>query len=219
MAHPGIVDRTQWQQAADQQLALEKELTRHGDQVAAQRRRLPMTPVRNYTFDGPDGPVTLLELFGDAEQLIIQHFMFDRDWEAGCPSCSNLADNVPDAVHLTPYGVRFVRVSRAPAEKLRAYSQRMGWSEPWVSTGDSGYNEDWGWTRDDGEVPGVSFLLRVGDQAYLTYSTSGRGVEPLSSQAGYLDRTVYGRQETWEESPQGWPQGEPFARIRRRDEY
>lgn len=219
MAQPQIVDRASWQQAADEQLAREKELTRLGDQVSAARRRLPMTPVQNYIFAGPDGPVTLLDLFGDAEQLIIQHFMFDSDWDAGCPTCSNLADSLPHTAHFAPYGIRFVRISRAPVEKLTAYSERMGWREPWVSAGETSYNDDWGWTRDGGEVPGVSFLLKVGEQAYLTYSTTGRGVEPFSSEAGYLDRTIYGRQETWEDSPAGWPQTEAFSRTRRHDEY
>ena len=219
MAHPQIVDRAEWQHAADEQLAREKELTKQGDKVTAARRRLPMTPVDNYAFAGPDGPVTLLELFGDADQLIIQHFMFHPDWDAGCPHCSNLADSLPHTAHFAPYGIGFVRVSRAPVEKLQAYSERMGWREPWVSSNGNSYNQDWGWTVDDGEVPGVSFLLKVGDQAYLTYSTVGRGVEPLSSEAGYLDRTIYGRQETWEDSPAGWPQTEAFSKTRRHDEY
>nr|WP_267880630.1 DUF899 family protein [Actinokineospora spheciospongiae] len=97
--------------------------------------------------------------------------------------------------------------------------RRMGWSAPWVSSADSAYNRDWGWTREDGEYPGVSFYVRTGDDVFLTYVTEGRGVEPLSGFAGYLDRTVFGRQESWEDSPTGWPTGDPHTRNRRHDEY
>lgn len=104
-------------------------------------------------------------------------------------------------------------------EKLTAYSKRMGWTEPWVSSHGNKFNQDWGWTVEGNELSGVSWLLKVDDRPYLTYRTSGRGVEPLSSQAGYLDRCVFGRQETWEDSPEGWPQQEAFERNRRLDEY
>ena len=218
-AQPPIVDRAGWQQARDDLLAAEKEYTKAGDRLAAQRRRLPMTPVGEYVFTGEDGPVTLRQLFGDASQLVVQHFMFDPEWDAGCPSCSMFADNMPPTIHFGPYGMAFARISRAPIGKLRAYRQRMGWPEPWVSSYHNDFNADWGWTVDGGEVPGVSCYLRSDDDVYLTYTTSGRGVEPLMSFPGFLDRVVYGRQETWEDSPEGWPQQNPYQRNARRDEY
>ena len=219
-ARPPIVDRAEWEAARSELLTREKELTKLGDAVSAARRRLPMTPVPAYTFDGEHGPVTLRELFGDRTQLVVQNFMFDPEWDEGCPSCSNLADNVPHLAHFGPYGIAFARISAAPVDKLTAYSKRMGWSATWVSSGESGYNRDWGWTRDDGEYPGVSCYVRTGDDVFLTYSTDGRGVEPLSGLVGYLDRTVFGRQEAWEDSPDGWPTGEMgYDRNRRHDEY
>lgn len=218
-ARPPVVDRTEWEAARDGLLTREKELTRLGDEVSAARRRLPMTPVPEYTFAGTGGPVTLRGLFGDRTQLVVQNFMFDPAWDEGCPSCSNLADNVPHLAHFGPYDVAFARISAAPVEQLTAYGKRMGWSAPWVSSADSGYNRDWGWTRDDGEYPGVSFYVRTGDDVFLTYATEGRGVEPLSGFAGYLDRTVFGRQESWEDSPAGWPTGDAHTRNRRHDEY
>lgn len=216
---PPVADRAVWQAARDEILQLEKDATHAADRAASARRALPMTPVQDYTFDGVDGPVRLSELFGGRSQLIVQNFMFDPDWDAGCPSCSNLADSVPHLAHFGPYDIAFARISRAPTEKLAAYNERMGWSAPWVSSYRNTYNRDWGWTDDDGEIPGVSVYLRCGDGVFLTYSTQGRGVEPLSGFAGYLDITPFGRQEDWEDSPVGWPQQPPFTRDRRHDEY
>ncbi|MFC4452306.1 DUF899 domain-containing protein [Deinococcus sonorensis] len=220
-AHPPIVDRERWTQARDALLPLEKAETRLRDAVAAQRRRLPMTEVSNYTFEGEGGPVRLLELFAGHSQLIVHHFMFDPAWTQGCTFCSEDADNcMPHLAHLGPYDVSLVRVSRAPIEKLLAYSARMGWTVPWVSAYGCTFNQDWGWTRPGGgEVSGFSVYLQLEGRPYLTYHTQARGVELLSSLAGHLDLTPYGRQETWEDAPPGWPQTPPFTRIRRHDEY
>lgn len=219
-ALPGVVDRDDWRTARDALLEREKELTRHGDAVAAERRRLPMVRVGEYTFDSPDGPLSLRDLFGDATQLIIHHFMFEPGWESGCPMCSNIADSTPPTVHLRAYSVQLVRMSEAPAAALSAYSRRMGWEDVlWVSDGDGSFQEDWGWHTDEGQVPGYSCYVRDGDEVFLTYSTTARGVEPFSSEAGLLDATVFGRQEEWEDSPAGWPQTPAFSRTRRHDEY
>lgn len=220
-AHPPIVDREAWQQARNALLPLEKAETRLRDAVAAQRRRLPMTEVENETFQGEGGPVTLLDLFAGRSQLILHHFMFDPAWDQGCPFCSDDADNsVPHLAHLGPYDISFARVSRAPVEKLMAYSRRMGWTVPWVSSHDTTFNQAWGWTRPGGgEVSGFSVYLQLEGRPYLTYRTEARGVESLSSLAGHLDLTPYGRQEFWQDVPAGWPQAEPFTKTRRHDEY
>lgn len=178
-----------------------------------------MTPVDDYVFTGRDGPVRLVDLFAGRAQLVVQHFMFDPSWDEGCPSCSNLADNVPHLAHFGPYDLAFARISRAPIEKLLAYSERMGWDAPWVSSFDSTFNDDFGWTRDDQEIPGVSVYLRLGEDVFQTYVTEGRGVEILSGFVGYLDVSPYGRQEAWEDSPPGWPQTPAHERNRRHDEY
>lgn len=216
---PRIVDRHEWERARADLLTAEKEETRVKDRVSAARRRLPMVEVGEYTFTGTDGPVSLVELFGGAHQLIVQHFMFDPDWDAGCPSCSNLADYVGPLAHLRAHDIAFARISRAPIGALTAYNDRMGWAPIWVSSSDSTFNRDFGWTDDRGEIPGVSVYLRDGDHVYQSYSTTGRGVEPLSAFSGYLDITPYGRQEDWEDSPEGWPQEAPGTGLRRHDEY
>ncbi len=218
-AYPDTVDRQEWEKARAALLDEEKSETRARDRVGAARRRLPMMPMPAYTFEDENGQVTLLELFEGRSQLVVQHFMFDPEWDAGCPSCSNLADNVPHLAHLWAYGITYARISRAPIEKLLAYRERMGWTAPWVSSLDSTFNQDFGWTQPDGEVPGVSVYLRRDEDVFLTYSTSGRGVEPLSGLVGYLDISPYGRQEEWEESPEGWPQVPAHGVNRRHDEY
>ncbi len=195
-AHPPVVDRETWQSARDGLLGLEKVETRLRGAVAASRRRLPMTEVQNYTFESQDGPVTLIDLFGGRSQLIVHHFMFDPTWNQGCAFCSDDADNcVPHLAHFQPYDISFVRVSRAPIAKLLAYSERMGWSVPWFSSHDCTFNQDWGWTRPQGgEESGFSVYLQMEGKPYLTYQTKARGVELMSSIAGHLDITPYGRQ-------------------------
>ncbi|GGR20107.1 DUF899 domain-containing protein [Deinococcus ruber] len=221
LAHPPIVSREQWTQARDALLPLEKAETRLRDAVAAQRRRLPMTEVANYTFMGKDGPLSFLDLFAGRSQLIVHHFMFEPAWEQGCVFCSDDADNaVPHLSHFGPYDISFVRLSRAPIEKLTAYSARMGWSVPWVSAHDCTFNQDWGWTRPGGgEVSGFSVYLQLDGRPYLTYRTEARGTEPMSSIAAHLDITPYGRQETWQDVPTGWPHHDTFTRTKRHDEY
>jgi len=221
LAHPPIVDRERWTQARNALLPLEKAETHLRDAVAAQRRRLPMTEVDNYAFTGPDGPLNFLDLFAGRSQLIVHHFMFEPAWEHGCAFCSDDADNaVPHLAHFGPYDISFVRISRAPVEKLTAYSARMGWTVPWVSAQDCTFNQDWGWTRPGGgEVSGFSVYLQLDGKPYLTYRTEARGVEPMSSIAGHLDLTPYGRQESWQDVPPGWPQDDTFTKIKRHDEY
>jgi len=220
-ARPPVVDRSAWEQARDDLLALEKAETRAKDQASAARRRLPMVEVEvdEYVFDGADGPVSLLDLFDGHRQLIVQHFMFEPDWTEGCPSCSNLADQLGPLVHLQAFDITVARISRAPIDRLLAYNERMGWEPRWVSSEHSSFNRDFGWSQDAGEVPGVSVYLRDGEHVFQTYSTSGLGVESLSSLTGYLDLAPFGRQEDWEDSPAGWPQQPPHQRNRRRDEY
>lgn len=110
-------------------------------------------------------------------------------------------------------------ISRAPIEKLLAYKERMEWDIPWYSSYNTAFNQDFDITKEDGEYPGMSVFLRDGDNVYQTYFTTGRGVEPLSGLTGLLDMTPYGRQETWEDSPEGWPQTEPFVWVRHHDQY
>jgi predicted dithiol-disulfide oxidoreductase (DUF899 family) len=221
---PRVVSQAEWQAAHDELLAKEKEATRTRDALAAERRRLPMVRIdKEYVFEGPHGKASLLDLFDGRRQLILYHFMFAPDVEgwpsAGCPGCSMFVDQIGHLAHLHARDTSFVLVSRAPLEKIEPYKKRMGWTIPWFSSAGSDFNEDFGVTTAQGETFGLSVFLRDGDDVYRTYFTSGRGVEALGSIWTLLDLTPLGRQEAWEDSPDGYPQTAPYEWWRRHDEY
>ena len=221
---PPIVSRAEWRVARDKLLVKEKEATRMRDALAAERRRLPMVRVdQPYIFEGESGEATLLDLFETRRQLVVYHFMFAPDvsgWpEAGCVGCSWYADNIGSLSHLHARDTSLVLVSRAPLPNILAYKKRMGWHLPWYSSAGSDFNVDFGVTSADGESSGTSVFLRDGEQVFHTYFTSGRGDEMLGSFWAFLDLTPLGRQETWEDSPPGWPQSPPYEWWRRHDEY
>ena len=211
---PTVVSRDEYERLLAQQAEVEKELTRFGDRVAARRRRLPMTPMDDYLFDGTDGPVRLIELFGEHRQLVLQTFMFHPEWKEGCPSCTWGTKNMPrDLVELlAPNDIAFALVSRAPVEKLQEWRAEQGWEHlTWVSSSGNTFNTDWGWTVDGQDQPGYSYLLRTDDGIFLTYRTDRRGTEAIMPVAAIWDRTVYGRQQDFEDSPEGWPQAPTYA--------
>jgi predicted dithiol-disulfide oxidoreductase (DUF899 family) len=144
MVQRKVATREEWLAARDALLVQEKELTRRGDQLAAERRDLPWVPIeKEYRFDTDTGPKTLAELFDGRSQLIAYHFMFGPAYTAGCPVCSSAADTFNGAVpHLNARDVTFTCISRAPLDKLQAYRRRMGWSFPWASSYRSDYNFD-----------------------------------------------------------------------------
>ena len=217
---PQLVSPDEWQAAINQLLVKEKELTRLRDALNAERRRLPMVKIdKNYIFEGENGKVTLLDLFEGRRQLIVYHFMFAPDWNEGCEGCSWVVDAMTHPAHLHARDTTLVLVSRAPLEKLERYKARMGWTLPWYSSFGSDFNVDFGVATDEGERHGASVLLREGDNVYRTYFTGARGVEYLGSHWTYLDLTPFGRQETWEDSPEGRPQTEPYVWICRHDDY
>jgi predicted dithiol-disulfide oxidoreductase (DUF899 family) len=211
-AVPPVADRAAFESALAEQVEREKEVTRHNDRVSAERRRLPMVEVDNYTFAGPGGPVTLVELFGDRYLLLIQNVMFDPSWDEGCPSCTWAVDNLPDNMgRVADEAIAFAMISQAPIEKLQGWSAKRGWDHTWVSSYDTSYHDDWGWTRADDhgqqrQQPGYSYYLLHDGTPYLTYATTARGTEAILALAHMMDRTVYGRQQDWEDSPVGWPQ-------------
>ena len=224
MTLPEIVPRDEWLVAHEALLTKEKEATRARDARAAERRRQPMVRIEeDYVFAGPDGPARLLDLFAGRRQLVLYHFMFapgvDGWPEAGCPGCSFFVDQVGHLAHLHARDTSFVLVSRAPLPQLEGYRARMGWTVPWYSSTGSDFNVDFGVTTERGETFGLSVFLRDGDDVFHTYFTSGRGVEALGSSWTFLDLTPLGRQESWEDSPVGWPQTPPYVWWRRHDEY
>lgn len=224
---PAVVSREQWFAARRELLSKEKELTRARDRLNAERRRLPMVRVdKAYTFEGPGGAISLLDLFEGRPQLVMHHFMFGPDWDQGCSSCSSAADGIGRLRQLHVRNTTIVAMSRAPYSKLAAFRARMGWTFPWYSSYGSDFNYDFHTTLDDqvapvvlnyrteaelaeagtpwtedmrGEEPGISAFLRVGEEVFHTYSTFGRGIEDFHNGYCYLDLTALGRQEGWEE--------------------
>jgi predicted dithiol-disulfide oxidoreductase (DUF899 family) len=227
-ALPKIASAAEWQAALEELRVKEKELTRLHDRLAAERRRLPMVRVeKDCVFDGPDGKARLLDLFDGRRQLLLYHFMFGPNQEVGCDGCSMFVDQVGHLAHLNARDTSFALVSRAPIAKIEAYRKRMGWTIPWFSSFQSDLNHNFGvgpqsprvGEYQDGESFGLSVFLRDDEQVYRTYFTTGRGVEALGSVWTFLDLTPLGRQESWEDSPAGWPQTPPYQWWRRHDEY
>jgi predicted dithiol-disulfide oxidoreductase (DUF899 family) len=225
---PEVVSAEEWEAAHEKLLAKEKEATRASDALAAERRRQPMVRIeKDYELEGPEGKVSLLDLFEGRRQLIVYHFMFGPNQDAGCDGCSFFADQVPHLAHLHARDTSFAMVSRAPVTKIEQYRQRMGWAIPWYSSADSDFNPDFGVgpqrpqpeQYQDGESFGLSVFLRDGDEVYRTYFTGGRGTETLGTVWTLLDLTPLGRQETWEDTPEGRPQTPPYEWWRRHDEY
>jgi predicted dithiol-disulfide oxidoreductase (DUF899 family) len=225
---PQVVSETERRAAQEAVRAEEKEATRARDALAAKRRRLPMVRIdKDYVFDGPDGKASLLDTFEGRRQLLLYHFMFGPNQDAGCDGCSMFVDQIGHLAHLHARDTSFALVSRAPITKIEAYRKRMGWTIPWYSSIDSDFNVDFGvgpetpqqGVYQDGESFGVSVFLRDGEDIYRTYFTTARGVEALGSVWTLLDLTPLGRQEQWEDSPAGYPQTKPYEWWRRHDEY
>jgi predicted dithiol-disulfide oxidoreductase (DUF899 family) len=221
---PEIVSAEEWSKTNEAFLEKEKEFTRQHDVLNAERRRLPMTEIKkDYSFEGPDGKVSLLDLFQGRRQLILYHFMFApgvHGWpDAGCPGCSMVVDNIGNITHLHARDTSFVLVSRAPLANIENYSKRMGWNIPWYSSAESDFNRDFNVTTDKGETFGLSVFIHDEGRVFRTYFTSLRGVEALGSIWTFLDLTPLGRQENWEDTPEGRPQTEPYTWWRRHDEY
>lgn len=202
-ATPEIVGRDAWERARAELLAREKAHTRAGDALAAARRRLPMTRMEPVAVLGADGPVRLHDVFAGRRMLLVYHFMWKRGapHDKQCPGCTHTQVAMNDAVaaYLMERDVRYAVFSAGPWAEIAAYRDFMGWTMPWYSTADSG---DALTTRDGGDLRGY---LRVGNDVYQTYETTQRGAEAMLPTLQLLDLTPYGRQESWEDSPAGWP--------------
>jgi predicted dithiol-disulfide oxidoreductase (DUF899 family) len=227
MSLPEIVPREQWHAAREELLAKEKAATRARDALNAERRRLPMVEIdQEYVFEGGDGKATLPDLFEGRPQLVIYHFMFAPEWDAGCRSCSGFLDQIGHLAHLKARGTTFAAVSRAPYTKILPFKARMGWTVPWYSSYGTDFNRDFEVTLERAgesvERPGISCFLRDGERVFHTYSTYERGLDGLGSTTSLLDLTALGRQEEWER-PEGRATalGAPAGGVRMRyhDEY
>ncbi len=228
-----IASKSEWTLARQRLLAKEKEFTRLRDQLSEERRRLPWVRLeKEYSFEGENGRVTLGDLFAGRSQLVVYHFMFGPDAEAGCKSCSFWADNFNGiVVHLNHRDVSFAAISRGPIAKLRAFAKRFGWSFPWVSSLESDFNFDFGvsFTPEEissgqisynfgthkaygNEMPGISVFTKGPDGAiFHTYSCYSRGLDMMNTAYHYLDLVPKGRDEERLSYTMEW--------LRHRDQY
>jgi len=201
-ARPRVVDAEEWERARAELLAEEKAATRALDALAARRRRLPMVAFDpDYRFEGPDGSRTLLELFGANDQLAVYQFM-DVGPDGFCGGCTNFTDNVAHLAGLAEEGVSWATVSDMPLSQIEPYKAQRGWTVPFYSSRGTTFSADCG--AGGGFL--LSMFLRDGDDVFRTYSTGGRGVDRVMFVPNILDLAVWGRQESWEDSPAGWPQ-------------
>jgi predicted dithiol-disulfide oxidoreductase (DUF899 family) len=215
MNRPTVVSEQEWQSAQGALLGKEKELTRALDDLAAERRRLPMVPIdKDYELQGPDGPASLLDLFEGRRQLIRYCFMWLGPDEF-CSGCSMFADNVGHLAHLHARDVSMALVSRGPLDEIAPFKARMGWTIPWYSSLGNDFNDD----MDAGDGFALNVFLRDGGEVFRTYTTTARGVDRLGSGWTLLDLVPFGRQEVWEDSPDGWPQTPPYQWWQLHDEY
>jgi predicted dithiol-disulfide oxidoreductase (DUF899 family) len=228
-----VVSHAAWIAARKQLLAREKELTRARDALSQLRRDLPWERVEKpYAFEGPNGRQSLADVFAGRSQLVVYHFMFGPDWEAGCKSCSFWADNFNGIVaHLNQRDVTFVAISRAPLAKLQAFAKRLGWGFPWLSSGGSDFNYDLdvsytpeqlaggtaihNYAKNDmsmSDLAGISvFFKNPRGEVFHTYSCYARGLDMMNTAYHYLDLVPKGRDEAGLAHTMAW--------VRFRDQY
>jgi predicted dithiol-disulfide oxidoreductase (DUF899 family) len=219
MTMPAIVTSEEWEAARQRLLVEEKAVTRARDALAAKRRRMPWVEVdKGYVFEGPEGGVGLVELFGGRRQLIVYRAFFEPGvygWpDHACPGCSLVADQVAHVAHLNARDTSLVFVSRAPLAEIERVKARMGWEMPWYSLTD-GFDADFGVD----EWHGTNAFIRDGDRVFRTYFVDARGDEVMGGTWAYLDVTALGRQEEWEDSPEGYPQSAPYEWWNWHDAY
>jgi predicted dithiol-disulfide oxidoreductase (DUF899 family) len=207
---PPIVTAEEWEAARQRLLVKEKALTRARDAMAAERRRMPWMRVEKpYRFEGPTGAVTLFDLFEGRRQLIVYRAFFEPGvfgWpEQACRGCSLCADQVSHLAHLHARDTTLAYASRAPQQDIQRLKARMNWKMPWYTITDS-FDADFGVD----EWHGHNAFIRDGDQVFRTYFVNNRGDEAIGSTWSLLDMTALGRQETWEDSPEGYPQTPPY---------
>lgn len=219
MQTPPIVSAQEWDAAYQQLLVKEKALSHARDAMAAERRRMPWLPVENtYAFDGPNGRVSLLDLFEGRRQLILYRAFFEPGvfgWpDHACRGCSFVADQVAHVAHLNARDTTLAFISRASQSDIIRLRARMEWTMPWYTIADD-FDKDFGvdlWH-------GTNVFIHDGDRVFRTYFINNRGDEQMGGTWNYLDITPLGRQEAWEDSPKGYPQTPPYKWWNWHDEY
>ena len=219
MNTPPIVSPQAWEEARQKLLVKEKSLMHARDALAAERRRMPwMEVTKRYEFDGPHGKVSLIDLFEGRRQLILYRAFFEpgvAGWpDHACYGCSMMADQVADVVHLNARDITFAYASRGSQAGIARLKTRMGWTMPWYTITDE-------WDADFGvdEYHGTNAFCRDGDRVFRTYFLNNRGDEALGSTWSFLDMTALGRQEEWEDSPEGYPRTPAYAWWNYHDAY
>ncbi len=219
MKTPPIVSPQEWEAALQKLLVKEKELTRARDAMAAQRRRMPWMAVeKKYEFEGPSGKASLLDLFEGRRQLILYRAFFEPGvfgWPGhACRGCSMLADQVSHLAHLNARDTTLAYASRAPQADIQRLKAQMNWNIPWYTLTDT-FDVDFGVDQWHGH----NIFFRDGDKAFRTYFINNRGDEAIGTVWSFLDLTPLGRQETWEDSPEGYPQTPPYRWWNWHDNY
>jgi predicted dithiol-disulfide oxidoreductase (DUF899 family) len=226
MKTPSIVSPQEWEAEREKLLVKEKEYMRAGDALAAERRRMPWMAVeKDYSFEGPDGQASLVDLFEGRRQLIVYRAFYGPEVttyaeggsypERACVGCSFVADQVAHPAHLSGRDTSLAFVSRAPQEEIQGLQERMGWQHiPWYTITDD-FDTDFG-VR---EWHGTNAFIRDGDKVFRTYFVDARGDERMGNTWAYLDITALGRQEEWEDSPEGYPQTQPYQWWNYHDAY
>jgi predicted dithiol-disulfide oxidoreductase (DUF899 family) len=221
MKTPPIVSQQEWEAARQQLLVKEKALTRSRDALAAERRRMPWMAVeKKYEFDGPKGKASLLDLFEGRRQLVLYRAFFEPGvfgWpEHACRGCSLGADQVSHLAHLNARDTTLAWASYAPQADIARLKARMGWGMPWYTmTTTDGFDKDFGVDAWHGH----NVFFRDGDKVFRTYFINNRADEAMGTVWSYLDITPLGRQETWEDSPEGYPQTQPYKWWNWHDNY
>ncbi|AQT81348.1 hypothetical protein B1R94_21980 [Mycolicibacterium litorale] len=209
-ALPPVVDQQTWRTALDDLRTREKAATRELDAIAAQRRRLPMVRMPDYTLIGPQGPVRLADVFEGRNQLIVYNHMWTDGEQWQCPGCTGFTSQFTRLEFLDHYDARFVIVTNGPIEEALAYKAKVGNKMDWYSSSQSSFGADVDAAPGDGFA--VNVFLRDGDgQVYRTWHTNGRGTEQLSHSFALIDVLPWGRQEEWQDSPDGWPQHPTYS--------
>ena len=219
-----VVSLTEWRRARAAMTAREKKHMRAGDALAAARRRMPgMKIEERYRFEGPQGRVSLLDLFEGRTQLILYHFMFGPNvggWpEKGCVGCSFVADQISHLDHIHARDITFAMVSAVPQADIARLRERMGWHRwPWYST-TAEINRDLDVSDESGNSFGLNVFYRDGADVYRTHFVARRGLEAFGTAWSFYDVTPLGRQETWQDAPAGSPQAATYVWWRRHGEY
>jgi predicted dithiol-disulfide oxidoreductase (DUF899 family) len=209
-ALPPVADAATWEKELAALRVREKAATRELDAIAAQRRRLPMVEMPDYVLEGEEGPVRLAEIFGEHPQLIVYNHMWHDGAEWQCGGCTGFTSQFTRLVGLEKFDARFVIVTQGPIGEALAYKRKVGNTMSWYSTANSPFGSDVGAAPDDGFA--VNVFLRDGDKVYRTWHTDGRGTEQLSHLFPLVDVLPYGRQEEWQDSPEGWPKFPTYSR-------